>query len=137
MGRPHRRAGRFGAVWLCPAHGHEMTLATAVIDRPAVALTANERRCLHCGAPVATVDERFCFIGFAGAYRLMAELGVARYYATRTLNPEARAPQPPEDNAIDLSHHAVTAADGTVSLSLLIDGLHCAACVWLIESALR
>jgi P-type Cu2+ transporter len=114
-----------------------MTLASAVIDAPAVALEADDRRCRHCGAPVAAGNERFCCIGCAGAYRLIAELGLARYYVTRTLDPEARAPQPPEEDAIDLSPYAVAAADGTASLSLLVDGLHCAACVWLIESALK
>jgi P-type Cu2+ transporter len=114
-----------------------MTLASAVIDAPAVTLEADDRRCLHCGAPVAAGNERFCCIGCAGAYRLIAELGLARYYVTRTLDREARAPQPPEEDAIDLSHYTVAAADGTASLSLLVDGLHCAACVWLIESALK
>jgi P-type Cu2+ transporter len=114
-----------------------MTLATAVIDAPAVALAADDRRCAHCGAPVGSGNERFCCIGCAGAYRLVQELGLGRYYVTRTLEAETRAPQPPQADAIDLSQGAVAAADGTASLSLLVDGLHCAACVWLIESALK
>lgn len=116
-----------------PALGDEMT----VIDAPAVARDVDDRRCLHCGAPIAAGNERFCCIGCAGAYRLIEELGLTRYYATRTLDREARAPQPAEEDAIDLSQYAVAAADGTASLSLLVDGLHCAACVWLIESALK
>ncbi|HEV2550094.1 MAG TPA: heavy metal translocating P-type ATPase metal-binding domain-containing protein [Stellaceae bacterium] len=114
-----------------------MTLASAVIDAPALAFEANDRRCAHCGASVAAANERFCCIGCAGAYRLIEELGLTRYYATRTLAAEARAPQPPDEDATDLSAYAVAAADGTASLSLLVDGLHCAACVWLIESALK
>jgi Cu2+-exporting ATPase len=114
-----------------------MTLASAIIDAPAVAREADHRRCAHCGAPVTAGNDRFCCLGCAGAYRLIQELGLGRYYVTRTLDAEARAPQPPEDDAIDLSAYAVAEADGTTSLSLLVDGLHCAACVWLIESALK
>lgn len=114
-----------------------MTAMSAVIDSPAAALAADDRRCVHCGKPLAVGNERFCCIGCAGAYRLIEGLGLERYYVTRTLDPETRAPQPPDDGAIDLSHYVVAAADGTASLSLLVDGLHCAACVWLIESALK
>src|SRR5689334_19851878 len=108
-----------------------------VIDAPAVARDVDDRHCLHCGAPIAAGNERFCCIGCAGAYRLIEELGLTRYYATRTLDREAPAPQPAEEDAIDLSTYTVPAADGTASFSLLVDRLHCAACVWLIESALK
>ncbi len=115
-----------------------MTSAAASID--AVAPPAGGRivtACAHCGAPVSGdgADE-FCCGGCASAYAFIRELGLERYYDARTLNPAERRPRPPEDPVEDAAAYAVSDPDGTTSLSLLVDGLHCAACVWLIEQVL-
>jgi P-type Cu2+ transporter len=114
-----------------------MTRVAALADENTVTMETGERLCRHCDAPIRAADGRFCCIGCASAYRLIEELGLSRYYAARALVADARPPKPPEDEVADLSAYAVTAADGTASLSLMVDGLHCAACVWLIESALK
>lgn len=90
--------------------------------------------CAHCGAAM-TAPGRFCCSGCAGAYRLIEELGLERYYSGRHLDPATRLPRPSEE-PIDAASYAVAAGDGTASLHLMVDGLHCAACVWLIETVL-
>ncbi|MBL8660278.1 MAG: heavy metal translocating P-type ATPase metal-binding domain-containing protein [Rhodospirillales bacterium] len=103
-------------------------------------------RCLHCGLPVAEAesgaaggDRPFCCSGCAAAYSLVAGLGLADYYRRRTLDPNQR-PLKPEDadavgGAVDLAGHVRT-ENGRSEVSLVVEGLHCAACVWLIESVL-
>ena len=67
----------------------------------------------------------------------MRGLGLESYYRRRVLDPDARAIRP--DDApprFDFTSYVTTLPDGASSLTLAIDGLHCAACVWLIESVL-
>jgi len=78
----------------------------------------------------------FCCGGCASAFGFVRELGLERYYDARSLDPRERLPQPPEEALEDVSAYAASAADGTTSLWALVDGLHCAACVWLIEQVL-
>jgi P-type Cu2+ transporter len=98
---------------------------------------AAHHACDHCGEPLAAATGRFCCTGCAAAYGLVEELGLGRYYDTRRLDPTARLPRPPAEPDTDWAATAVTAPDGTATLHLMVDGLHCAACVWLIETALR
>lgn len=114
-----------------------MSLA-ARLAGPKSAVARIEAACRHCGQPIAAGAGgiEFCCNGCAGAYAFVRELGLERYYAGRSLAAGTRPPRPPEEPAEDTVRHAVRAADGTCSLMLLIDGLHCAACVWLIETAL-
>ncbi|MFV3130610.1 heavy metal translocating P-type ATPase [Niveispirillum sp. KHB5.9] len=95
---------------------------------------ATPEGCVHCGQPVAG-GERFCCTGCAGAYALIHDLGLDAYYARR----DANAPVPAGEEAVplDLSSAIETGADGAHCLRLVVDGVTCGACVWLIESALR
>ncbi|HEV7370098.1 heavy metal translocating P-type ATPase [Arenibaculum sp.] len=90
--------------------------------------------CLHCGQDAA--GARFCCPGCAAAWETVRGLGLERYYERRRLDPEVRPPRPEEGEA-DVSAHVRTAPDGTARLDLMVDGLQCAACVWLIESVLK
>jgi P-type Cu2+ transporter len=109
-----------------------MSLAAASTDvAPAAAAS-----CVHCGATLGPGQESFCCGGCAAAYGFIQQLGLGRYYAGRALDPAQRPPRPPSDSAGDAACHAVAAADGSAALNLAVDGLHCAACVWLIEQAL-
>jgi Cu2+-exporting ATPase len=111
-----------------------MTRAALIGVEPDAAPAAAEG-CAHCGERLGPGAAAFCCTGCAAAYRLIAELRLERYYGGRRLDPRTRRPRPPEEPA-DAAAFAVTAGDGTAALELMIDGLHCAACVWLIERAL-
>lgn len=92
--------------------------------------------CLHCGDAVAGTG-RFCCHGCEGAYALINNLGLGRYYERRSLDNPAQRPRPDETRAAaDPSAWVVDRGDGTAQLSLMIEGLQCGACVWLIEQTL-
>ncbi|MGQ9368122.1 heavy metal translocating P-type ATPase [Azospirillum sp. ST 5-10] len=105
--------------------------------------------CLHCGQPLAAgvpaaaaaagegEDGAFCCAGCAAAYDMVRGLGLERYYERRCVDPTARPIRPDADApAVDYAPHARLQADGTAVLHLMVDGLQCAACVWLIETVL-
>jgi Cu2+-exporting ATPase len=101
------------------------------------AIGRSKALCAHCGAPLpGDAAGEFCCGGCASAFAFVRELGLQRYYDARRLDPSERRPRPPEESAEDATAYAVSGADGTTSLALLVDGLHCAACVWLIEQVL-
>jgi Cu2+-exporting ATPase len=92
--------------------------------------------CLHCGDLVGD-RVAFCCRGCAGAFELIKSLGLGRYYERRAQAGVARGIQP-EEAPVAADPSAWIAADpnGICRLSLMVDGLHCGACVWLIEQSL-
>jgi Cu2+-exporting ATPase len=113
-----------------------MSAALALATASPARATASAR-CLHCGAALADGAGDFCCGGCAAAHRLIAELGLERYYAGRCLDPALPAPRPADEPAPPVASFARIRADGALEIQLMVDGLHCAACVWLIESVLR
>jgi len=115
-----------------------MIVAAGAIDnRSSVPVAAAARRlCEHCGSAIGAGAGRFCCAGCAGAYALVQELDLGQYYDRRTADAPPPATARPAE-AAELARYVVTAADGSSTLNLLVDGIHCAACVWLIETALR
>ncbi len=90
--------------------------------------------CAHCGQPCT---EKFCCAGCEAAFALVRGLGLERYYQRRrldtasgTLRPDPGAPLPDFDSAVQAS------PDGGRVVHLMVEGLQCAACVWLIEQVL-
>ena len=101
--------------------------------------------CAHCGQPLAAGDggcedgegRVFCCSGCAGAFAIVRGLGLGGYYLRRVLDPAAKPLRPDESaGSVDYSAHVRTAADGSAGLHLMVDGLQCGACVWLIEAVL-
>jgi Cu2+-exporting ATPase len=97
--------------------------------------------CLHCELEVPA-DSRggdaFCCPGCRAAYAVIGELGLGRYYQRRRLDPAAAALRPDEEGPpADYAAHVTPGEDGVQVLHLMVEGLQCAACVWLIESVLR
>jgi Cu2+-exporting ATPase len=94
--------------------------------------------CRHCGQD-APAGEEFCCSGCRGAYQLVGELGLDSYYAKRCLEGDTDFSRlrPEEFGAQgDLSAWIRPAKDDCLSLTLMVDGLSCGACVWLIEQTL-
>ena len=105
--------------------------------------------CKHCGemtsrAKDKVTNEVFCCSGCQGAYQLIRGLGLDNFYSLRDQGgSEGLARPKPEqdfrsfDSLEFLGESAPKACgEGIVRSKLTIQGLHCAACSWLIEQAL-
>ncbi len=108
--------------------------------------------CFHCGLPIAPeadyrtrldgAERQFCCFGCQSVCTAIFEAGLQGYYQ-RT--PEgallAPPPEPPKDIEIydfDEVQQEFTSCSGEVrDIHLLVEGIHCAACVWLIERGLQ
>lgn len=90
--------------------------------------------CAHCGASVPAGAGRFCCAGCEGAAALIAGLGLDAFYRRREAIADLRPlPLPP----VDFAARAMPLRDGTEHrLELMVAGLTCGACVWLVEQAL-
>ena len=95
--------------------------------------------CLHCGEPVPSQrGGEFCCSGCASAYEIVHRLGFDKWYERRVLRADQRPPRPDDAAAAtDPSAYVKTEADGTHAVHVIVDGMHCAACVWLIEGVVR
>ena len=92
--------------------------------------------CLHCGDLVQD-SVRFCCRGCSGAFELIKSLDLGRYYERRAQAGIAKGLQPEEAPvAADPSAWVIEEPGGTCRLSLMVEGLQCGACVWLIEQSL-
>jgi Cu2+-exporting ATPase len=114
------------------------------------AAAADAFDCFHCGLPVPpgtafsfeTGGERrsFCCAGCEAVARSIAGLGLEAYYRLR----EGSASRPAEE-ARDLAalddpeaqrHFVRPSPEGGEEAELLVEGLRCVACAWLLEQAL-
>jgi len=90
--------------------------------------------CAHCGAPLAPGQGEFCCRGCTGAHALVRGLGLDAFY--RRQETAAGTLRPPEALTTDFAPHARDAGNGVQELDLMVSGLTCGACVWLVEQAL-
>jgi len=108
--------------------------------------------CFHCGLPIPSDahfkselehhEREFCCFGCQSVCNAIYESGLQGYYQ-RT--PEGvllgPPPAPPKDIEIydfDEVQQEFTSCSGDVrDIHLLVEGIHCAACVWLIERGLK
>ncbi len=96
--------------------------------------------CAHCGlevGPASAAGPDFCCRGCQAAYALVRGMGLDQYYTRRCIDP-TQPPLRPDQEAgpIDFEPHVRVGEDGVAALHLMVEGMHCAACVWLIESLL-
>lgn len=104
--------------------------------------------CAHCGLPVpaprvgAQGEPSFCCAGCETVFSVLHEAGLEEYYAFRERlgEPGSVGPVVPAlDGYEELDSQAFSKLyctvreDGTVETELLLEGVHCAACVWLVE----
>ena len=90
--------------------------------------------CAHCGTPLMPGQGEFCCTGCAGAHALVRGLGLDAFY--RRQETAAGTLRPPEAVTADFAPQARVARNGTMELDLIVSGLTCGACVWLVEQAL-
>lgn len=91
--------------------------------------------CAHCNASLLPGQARFCCGGCEAAYAVVAGLGLDVFYLRRQgaaglLRPVVDLP------AADFTGHATEAGDGEHELDLLVAGLTCGACVWVVEQVM-
>ena len=94
--------------------------------------------CAHCGSPLGPLSaNEYCCAGCAAAHAIIDGLGLDAFYERFSADPSLRPLKPEDDAGTDYARHvSFDVARGVSTLNLMIDGLHCAACVWLIESVL-
>ncbi len=113
-------------------------MTTAVIE--SVLPSRAARHCAHCGNAVeldaAGDDELFCCTGCRTAHALIASAGLGAYYAQRDgslgLAPQTARSYAEFDEAGFRNRYVSSSAEGE-RLELFLEGLHCSACVWLLE----
>lgn len=106
-------------------------------------------RCAHCGqpvpsgAPIAVVGGHstpVCCQGCAAAARWIRQVGLDDYYRLRS-----ECAPTPDESTPDFgawSHPEIVSAhvvpvEGGLELTVLTEGMRCAACAWLIDQSLR
>ena len=108
-------------------------------------------RCFHFGAQGApegrfcveyeSVARACCCAGCQAAAQLVLAQGLGRFYEFRS--GEGTTPDASErdwtafDREASLRRWTHLGADGSRSVSLQLEGIHCAACSWLIDNSLR
>ena len=115
-------------------------------------MTAADRPCFHCGEPIprglvlhariAGRDEPVCCHGCKAVAEFITGAGLGDYYRYRD-TASTRADEPPRPDrwaAYDRPElvERLTRAepDGARSITVLLEGLRCAACSWLADKAL-
>jgi len=84
------------------------------------------------------VDGDFCCEGCAAVYALLNERNLGRYYELRGGAGRAVARGGARDHKwLDPIEEARKAQGGTARVELDIQGMHCSACVWLVETLFR
>ncbi|MBI1190512.1 MAG: heavy metal translocating P-type ATPase [Tepidisphaera sp.] len=100
-------------------------------------------RCAHCGLAVARGlvregrSEQFCCHGCETAYEVIHRCGLGRYYQMREGSEGAVRSSGRSyaefDDATFRTLYATRDARGLWRAELYLTGMHCAACVWLVE----
>ena len=125
--------------------------SSAVLDaEPATVRPGEAVECAHCALPVppgliaVERDRQFCCHGCEAAYELIHGTDLAGYYAICE-QLDTHPPQAVElsdsceefDHPAFIERHVRMLPDGRCEARLLVDGIHCAACVWLLEKLPR
>ena len=111
-----------------------------------------EDACFHCGLPIPAaakcqteikgVQRTFCCAGCLTVCRMIHDTGLEEFYRR---NNYQESQLPPPEMPVDLDQYDLeevqaefvrSLANGIKEANLLVEGIHCAACVWLIEHAL-
>ncbi|PIQ27979.1 hypothetical protein COW36_03250 [bacterium (Candidatus Blackallbacteria) CG17_big_fil_post_rev_8_21_14_2_50_48_46] len=111
---------------------------------PDPAVVMSSTICKHCSLPIPgdlqAKGEEFCCNGCEQVYSILQSAGLGDYYHIRAGSVSIRTPQAAPaalSNYAYLDDPAFTQPernrDGSKSLEFYLEGVHCAACVWLIE----
>ena len=105
-----------------------------------------QRVCLHCGSELGRswrlADGPFCCRGCRSVYGLIHQAGLGRYYELRRGRQAPSSLMRPDsfawlDRLLAQQSRGSGPESPLLNLSLDIQGVHCAACVWLLEELFR
>lgn len=122
----------------------------AELLEPPSSVAQSAADCAHCGlsVPAGLIEpdgaEQFCCSGCRTAYAIIHDGGLDDYYAIRDrcdVAPQAASiatdDVEPFDDPAFAQQHVTADAAGRSTVRLGLTGLHCAACVWLVEKLPR
>ncbi len=107
--------------------------------------TSSFRKCIHCGNSVsASLRSDFCCNGCKLIYELLNKRGLAQYYSLKAKTESLRKPLPAFDPISDYTYldspeslkiysWSDTSDPSHRWMEFYLEGVHCAACVWLTE----
>jgi Cu2+-exporting ATPase len=122
-----------------------LTSSAEFENHPGAAATT----CAHCGLPVpsglidTTAPEQFCCAGCRAVRTAIESCGLGNYYRLRPSDDTAIPAKPTGrafadlDEETFLDRHAPRLAEGVRWTELYLEGVHCSACVWLLEKLPR
>jgi Cu2+-exporting ATPase len=112
-------------------------------------LSAQQTGCAHCGLPVPPglmkpESVSFCCAGCEAVYAILHETNLDDYYALREeLGAGKQGPARVTGKSFSyldepefLKRYAEPRAEGRVAIRFYLEGVHCAACSWLVEKVL-
>jgi Cu2+-exporting ATPase len=101
--------------------------------------------CSHCGLPVAPADvvpespQQFCCNGCAAVFAAIHDQGLERYYQLRSQAGKSAPTRASGRNYKELDDpafsnlHVRVLPSGLSQVELYLEGVHCSACVWIVE----
>ena len=116
---------------------------------PSPADAAAPETCYHCGLPnppgarwravVAGAPREFCCAGCVAVAQTIHAAGLDAFYDRRTVHADRPGEEPDDewsrwDDPAAQAGFVRTLPDGGREVALLLEGMHCGACVWLLES---
>ncbi|GAA4402412.1 heavy metal translocating P-type ATPase [Quisquiliibacterium transsilvanicum] len=126
--------------------------APAPAPTAAAATVAGSPACFHCGLPVPAggrwrvrldgAEREMCCAGCQAVAQAIVDAGLDDYYRHRTEPAAGPSAVPPELEALalydepDVQSRFVRGDAASAETTLMLEGLRCGACVWLIERTL-
>ena len=93
--------------------------------------------CLHCEKNLEADQKDFCCNGCQSAYQIIQENNCENYYISRIISPKEFSLKPDLENELDILEFISITQNNECQVDLMIQGLHCGACIWLIENLLK
>ncbi|MDH3998781.1 MAG: heavy metal translocating P-type ATPase metal-binding domain-containing protein, partial [Desulfuromonadales bacterium] len=118
---------------------------TPTSAQPPASEPSDPGHCIHCGLPIEPCDLvtdqingatlHFCCRGCQGVYRIIHGAGLDRFYQQRHWDDQG-VPDGVFELEFDdaaLAGHVVAKDENSAQIALVIEGIRCASCVWLLE----
>ncbi len=113
----------------------------AVRDVPVRQSLPSVSRCVHCAQPLLNdTFAPYCCRGCRAVHGILTKAGLTRYYDLRRgpgLPPADLESRRIDHKWLELIEEGRAQESGVTRIELDIQGIHCAACVWLIEELFR